>query len=313
MTLVVVTKTVTWPPGLNPFYVRNISRFGSPVLANVGLQLSPARIENTSVFGSHSIESAQQELLPAAIANASEFGQHALLWDQTLIQTTVGNASAFGAPTIAIAGAPIEVTNIGTGSANATTATITVPAGGVPEGALIFIGVCSEYSVGLSSISDSASNTYTRATKSTNLYLPLAEGWYCKNCKALAQSDTIVSHMATAVRQRITGMYAINVDTDSPLDVAVNARGSSSTPSLASGALAENNELVIGVVGTTSSRTMTQDADFTAPPAEENSIGTYSVYGGSRIMEEDTSSQTYNPTMNNSQNWAEVVVSFKKA
>jgi hypothetical protein len=282
--------------------------------------LATTAIENESIFGAHLIGlagSMPQTLGLTDLENASVFGSPSIVSEagsQTLTQTRFDNASTFGAPSITNPAADISVTTIGVGIANATTAAITVPAGGVPAGSLIVLGVSCEYTPGLASVTDTAGNTYARAVNSNRSYTPMTEIWYCKNCLALSAGDTIVSHIATAVRQRISALYAANADTADPLDAAAcaSARATSSTPSVTSGALAGAKELIVAILGTTSSRVITQDVDFAAPPDEQNTLGTYSIFGGHRIAA-DTTAQTYNPAMSNSQAWSECIAAFKPA
>lgn len=299
-------------PELIPPHLDNASTFGAATIANYQQYLEPEAIANAATFGEPDI-SIFGILMPASIANVSTFGSPELVQDQFLEAAHGDNISTFGAPTIENAAAPIEVTTIGTASTGTSaTLAITVPAGGVPAGSLIFVAICNEWTPGVTKIEDTAGNTYVRATKSSASYLPLTEGWYAKNCNALSSGNSITVTNGSAARLRISALYGENVDTSSPLDKAVNTRGASGTqPSLVSGTLSVEGELVIGVVGTASARTMTQDADFTAPPTEQVGTGTYAVYGGNRVMGADTSSQTYNPTFTPDGLWSEVVCTFK--
>jgi hypothetical protein len=301
-------------PVLSPPHLDNVSTFGAATIANYQQYLEPETIANEESFGAPDVW-IFGILTPISIDNASTFGSPALVQDQFIEAAHYDNTSTFGEPDIASEAAPIAVTTIGTATTGASaTLSIAVPAGSVPAGSLIFVAACNEWSPGLTKIEDTAGNIYSRATKSSASYTPLTEGWYCKNCLALSSGNSITATNGAGARLRISALYAENVETSSPLDRAVNTRGASGTqPSLASGALAVIGELVIGVVGTASARTMTQDGDFAAPPDEQVSTGTYAVYGGYRVMGEDTSSQTYNPTFTPDGLWSEVVCTFKPA
>lgn len=138
----------------------------------------------------------------------------------------------------------ISVTNIGTatGSSGGSLA-VTVPAGGVPAGALIVVVVSEGASTVGGSVADTAGNTYTAVTGVFN-NAASASGYgrmyYALNATALAQNNTITfTRQTSGSNAAMSAMYATGIQTASALDTAVTntATGSSTTPSVTSGTL----------------------------------------------------------------------------
>ena len=290
--------------------IGNASTFGAPTIHAIG-SIAPAHIVNESSFGAP-ILVPDQFLAPARVENVQSFGAPTLEnMLQFLAPPRVENASTFGAPTIANAAtpaAPIEVFSLGTASAAAKIVPLAIPAGGVPAGSLIVIGVGVGWANGLDGVTDSAGNVYERAARSAHCDI-----WYCKDCLALAQGDAITTTCAYAAWTRISALYATNVDITAPLDVTGTASGTGTQASVSTPALAESGELVIGWVSQIGNITLVPDPAFTTPPPESRTgSGGYGIFGG-LLIAPDTTAQTYSPTFVSSANWYAVIVAFKPA
>jgi len=142
---------------------------------------------------------------------------------------------------------PISLTAIGTNNGKASTGlAITVPAGGVPQGALIVF--CStSLTNDVTAVSDTNNSGYTQAVSSGGP--PRTQTYYFPNCAALVSTNTITPTYAAATTIAMSAFYATGIATVGPLDNTTGvATGSSTTPSATTGTLLISGELVVGVV-----------------------------------------------------------------
>jgi hypothetical protein len=209
-------------------------------------------------------------------------------------------------------------TSIGTAAnpANANSLSITVPAGGVPAGALIVVceahGGTADVSTG---VSDSAGNSYSEAG-----YEPGSSGielvvWYAYNVSALAPGDTITMSFSVNSRYALSALYATGEETGAdPRDATAQAAASSrsSTPSATlAAAPAVANSLVVAALAWNSTTGFTQAAGWSAPPdLIATSSSTATVAGGSEVT---STADTYAPTLGAVAQWALLLVVFKPA
>ena len=160
--------------------------------------------------------------------------------------------------------AGITATNIGTNSVfgDAATLSVTVPAGGVPAGALIVVGV-DEYGTGISiggSVADTHNTPYTCLAGQNN-WTGITWGFsnicYFWNATALTSGNTITFTLSAGTGRRavMTAFYATGIMTSgNPLDAAVSVGTtgiSSANPlvTLQSGTPGQSGELFVSMVG----------------------------------------------------------------
>ena len=213
---------------------------------------------------------------------------------------------------------PISLTAIGTNNGKASTGlAITVPAGGVPQGALIVF--CSvSLTNDVTAVSDTNNSGYTQAVSSGGP--PRTQTYYFPNCAALVSTNTITPTYAAATTIAMSAFYATGIATVGPLDNTTGvATGSSTTPSATTGTLLVSGELVVGVVAVNgpSGDTFTQLGGFAAPPTRVGTSGgatasNVTLDGGTELAP-DTTAVTYNPTLGTSHAWAETIATFKPA
>jgi hypothetical protein len=210
-------------------------------------------------------------------------------------------------------------TSLGTGSnsgASVTTTTITTGANIVAGDCAVVgwytaDGVTAARSV--SSVSD-GTNTYTRLnnfSNGTNEYH--MEIWYCANCSAVSSGGTItITHTSSGGggSMRSAGAFTVSGIISSPADTAPTGEylASSTTPSVASGALAKANEIVVGMNASSSAGSYTEDAEFT-------NVNTITQSGQilhlSYNIVAATTSVTFNPTWSSAGTQVTIVGSLK--
>ena len=218
----------------------------------------------------------------------------------------------------------ISVTNIGV-NANTTGATvaITVPAGGVPVGALICLTSSeSTNSFPPGSVADTASNTYAEVISARRSDGPTGFGsiFYAWNVAALVSGNTITyTKVASGARTAISAFYATGILTISdPLDSAATASafGTGVSPSVTSGTPSVAGDLFVAAVIFGGNHSFTQDTGHGwATPFNESASGATStdacVDGGNQINP-GTGTKIYAPTINNI-DWAALICAFKAA
>jgi hypothetical protein len=224
----------------------------------------------------------------------------------------------------------ISVTNIGTGFSNATatTAAITVPAGGIPAGALIVVAVTENATIAAGgSIADSSgTNSYSQITSAANATQGFGAIWYAANVAALVSGNTITYTRASSLLDcSISAFYATGILTTSPVDTGVTASAgpaSSSSPSITSGIPAVSGELFVAMVSNNSvvsnvNVTFTQDTThgWAVPFTESIATGasSYAMLDGGNQVNAGSSAKIFNPTLSGAKSVAIMVVGFKPA
>lgn len=143
-------------------------------------------------------------------------------------------------------GTPVEIAGANSKDAG-TTLVITVPAGGVPAGASIFVLTGIALDSAITSIVDTAGNTYvedvtvlnsTTATRSAIRSV--------HNCLALAQNDTITITFATTANRAARAFYVTGLAATSVLDVTATGTGNSTALATGTAARTYADEIVIG-------------------------------------------------------------------
>lgn len=219
----------------------------------------------------------------------------------------------------------VTVTNIGTaiGSTVASIA-ITVPAGGVPQGALIIVCVAdSSVSIVGGSVADTGTNIYTRITGADNNNLTtngFGAIFSAPVTTALVPGNSIAYTLALTANAAITAFYAQSLQV-SPLDGAVTntATGSSTAPSVAGASPpVGSGEFWVGMVSNTGPGTeaFTQDATnaaWAAPPTRVGIAVTGPTIAGGVVTSGLTSALIYAPTLGTTHPWTAIVVAFKVA
>lgn len=159
----------------------------------------------------------------------------------------------------------------------------------------------------ITSVTDSAGNTYTRAAANTTL---VQELWYCANCLNLPSGGTITATTPTD-SYHANAIAASGVAAASPVDVTSlsNNVASQTSVSLASGTLAASNEMLVGMtrIAAGSYGTYTQASGFTASASSlARAAFAYRVVTSN-------ASVTYGPSWVNAQTTSGLLVSFKVA
>lgn len=220
----------------------------------------------------------------------------------------------------------ISVTDIGSnGNSTGATVAVTIPAGGVPSGAVIVVvtgeGSGVNFSTG-GSMSDTV-NTYSQITHLNNgTNLGYGVMWHADNVSALTSANSITWTKQTSGDVGvISAFYATGVSA-SPLDTAVTAStaASTSTPSITSGTPSVAGELIVGgLTGTPASNgtlTFTNGGSFVTPFDTVNSSvsgsGSATAAGGHEINA-GSAAVTFSGTLSAARANAIFVVGFKPA
>lgn len=209
----------------------------------------------------------------------------------------------------------IVVTDIGNASAFTTNVSIAVPVGGVPAGALIYVGGGAGSVLPSASGVTDGSNTYTKITSGGSGSTFIAS-YFSANATALTSGTNItitVTATSTATIKRITAFYATGIAT-SPLDsgVTATASGTSTAVSVTSGAASVSGDLFVGLTVTAAAPVVfTQATGWTSPP-DINQSGTApgAVAGGNQVNA-GSGALTYNPQWSVQGAWFANVAGFK--
>jgi hypothetical protein len=187
----------------------------------------------------------------------------------------------------------------GAASAGQTTDVLTTGASSAAGSLIVvFVMILSNTLRTVASMTDSAGNTYSLARRTTDSTTCTVEIWYCANAAALAAGGTITATYSGATvgsngnsiaAASITGCSATPVD----VSTGQSASGSSSI-SVASGALAQDDEILIGHYYNPSGSS-TESAGFSSVYANwggGNTVGLIASYKSVRSK----SSVTYAPS-----------------
>ncbi len=201
------------------------------------------------------------------------------------------------------------------GGNGGTTNVITTSAASA-AGNLIVNIAASDGSPTLSSVADSASNSYSAGTALASPAGRHLRAFYVQNAAALAISQTVTTTFSANGAGKYSAAISIQgVAASGALDVqGAGVSGTGTTPSIATGTLAVAAEIVIGfvLVGGGNSDSFTEASGWTSLP----SIG---AGGGGSILRmayrvvASTASVTYNPTLGTSRDYVANVMSFKAA
>lgn len=206
---------------------------------------------------------------------------------------------------------------------------ITVPAGGVPAGAMIVVCWANDNNGGVNdnvdAISDTAGNSYDEGLVGQG-FVRNADGVnagiaFALNVGALSSGNTItLAGNSGAAAKAAAAFYVTGIATSSAKDQGGTATGTDTTPSVSTSAgTTQADEITIGIVGTEgpSGDTFTQDASpaYATPPVRIGTTGAAAAsnitLAGGYFIETATGTKTYNPTLGTSRDWAAVIATFK--
>lgn len=222
-------------------------------------------------------------------------------------------------------GTPVLVGAITSKTATATTVMNVDSA--VAAGSLIVLTMTFDANGTLSSITDTAGNTYTAAItgqKGTGDATGIKSGiWYVANASALAVNDSITVTWGTQpAAKSVQALKVSGISTGSPLDKVIANSGTSATPNSGNtGTTTVPNSLIIGYVGYEAPGTdnFTQDTSLSwaTPPNDIGTTGgvadTNVSGGGGYYIANVKSAFAYSPTLQNSADWCCFVATFKGA
>lgn len=204
----------------------------------------------------------------------------------------------------------ISFTNIGgntSGGSSVSTLAISVPAGGVPQGAGVTVIV--QNGSGISSCTDTGSNTYAATINVTAGALIMAMFTSVLGT-ALVSGNSITAHV-TSDTTCMTACYCTGV---SALDSGITAHASntSSTPTVTSGTPSTaSSGLIGGLIWSSSSITFTQASGYISTLTGETAAS-FQINGGTKIIS-SASPTAFSPTLSGSIPWLIGIVGFKGA
>lgn len=217
----------------------------------------------------------------------------------------------------------ISVTSVtpSNGTAFTTTASTSLtitPSGAVPSGALLYVGGTDRgSSTGTRTVTDSASNSYTRAAFAyfnNSSTRGSAQVSYVENCAAVSTSGTITYTSPVSAQLAMAAAYATGIQTSSALDVTGTATGSSTSVSGTSPTPSVSGDLVVAFAGIRSGNTaITSDVSpWVDTPGQiyPNTVGAVSAVA-QYYVEPATATEAYAATLAASQEWSLVFASFK--
>jgi len=206
-------------------------------------------------------------------------------------------------------GVPVS---LGATSAAAGSATLVLTTtADAPVGTLIVVAVGYKNNGAISSVSDSAGNTYTGNTQTSSSNGSIRLFWTIV-ATDLPQGGTITATYSATANNKL--LIAANVSgiAASPADATVGATGTGTAPSVTSGTLnaaaATAGEIVFGVGEAAASETWSAEGGFTAL-ATVNQSTTSSLHLAYQTVNA-TTALTYAPTINTSAIWVAQIQGF---
>lgn len=209
------------------------------------------------------------------------------------------------------------------GSANSSsgngTVSLTIPAGGVPVGATLFVAINDVSFVATytgETLVDTGLNTYSLVDSVAIDGSGTAQGWTAlwaaPVTTALVSGNTITYDCCSATAKVVIDVFYVTGL--GPLDSATlaTADGSSAAPSVTSGTPAVKFEFFVGVVGwNIATGTFTQEAGWYAPPDNSQTTPGQRISGGT-FVDITTGTVTYAPTITSTV-WGAIIAGWKPA
>lgn len=177
----------------------------------------------------------------------------------------------------------MHVKEIGSATSTSGTTNIVVPAAGVAAGALIVVrgnsaGGLSDH---ISSISDSAGNTYVKAVEVANGNTIATGIWYAENVSALSENDQInVTWKDTGQGKAAVAHEVSDILTSLSLDKTASATGTSTSPASGSVTLAQNEEFLMGAFAWSSTGSSLTAGSGWTEDTEQHSPAPFARGGG---------------------------------
>ncbi len=212
----------------------------------------------------------------------------------------------------ASASAGLSVVEIGSviDTTNTSSMSITVPAGGVPLGALIMLAIYAAGSQTVSSNTDTGGNTYGGANSQGNS--PIIYSRFAPVTAALVSGNSIsVTLSGNSNPKMMHAAYVTGLAFNSN-DRIGNASGTSTSPSATLGNVTTgpNGDVLHGVLGLNAAANITEDGTFTQFPACPLITGNAHLNVGYRIVPSG-SIYSYAPSLSASVAWRDVIAAFK--
>jgi len=188
--------------------------------------------------------------------------------------------------------------------------TIAAPAANHTTGNLlvVFVG-CHSISVTVSSIADTAGNTYTKVTSIKDSYDTI-ECWYAKNITGNANNVVTATYSDSVDYRTITVDQYSGCDTSTPLDQYNTGTGNDTAPTTGNITTTAADEVLVAGVYLRVSKTITAGTNYTLRTLT-NSAPSYAA-SEDRII---SATGTYNATfsLDSATYWITIVASFKAA
>ena len=193
-----------------------------------------------------------------------------------------------------------------------TAASVTVPAGGVPAGSLVVVGIASQTAPESFTVSDSAGNTYTLDNSRTSSS-PYGYQFHSLTSAPLPQGAAIsVKWGGASIDAVIEATWFSTGYATVTKDLAVSGHGSGTALSTGNTkATAHANELVVGMGGPRMPGTATYHEDtadgysqavFTGDSKQSNDLS-YKVVSSAGVFD-------YKPTISVSSSWVDLLTTY---
>jgi hypothetical protein len=189
--------------------------------------------------------------------------------------------------------------------------TIAAPAANHTAGNLlvVFVGLVSSTAT-VSSIADTAGNTYTYVASIVYSAYYRIECWYAKNITGNANNVVTVTYSASVTYRTITVDQYSGCDPSAPLDQYNTGSGNSAAPTTGNITTTSADEVLVAGVHLDANKTITAGANYTKRTLTDPAPS----FGASedRIV---SATGTYNATfsLNSAAGWVIIVASFKAA
>ena len=202
--------------------------------------------------------------------------------------------------------------NVGHAQGSMTAASVTVPAGGVPAGSLVVVGIASQTAPESFTVSDSAGNTYTLDNSRTSSS-PYGYQFHSLTSAPLPQGAAIsVKWGGASIDAVIEATWFSTGYATVTKDLAVSGHGSGTALSTGNTkATSHANELVVGMGGPRMPGTATYHEDtadgysqavFTGDSKQSNDLS-YKVVSSAGVFD-------YKPTISVSSGWVDLLTTY---
>lgn len=158
-------------------------------------------------------------------------------------------------------------TSLGSGTSSGAGVTTSLNySASVPAGALVVVEMSNSNLLTYTTLTDTCGNTFSAITAAGNNVANnnVVALWYKENATACASGQTLTGTSSVGTANRtIAAVYVTGIIASGSLDKSANGTSGSGVPSIATGTMAQANEIIIGATTSNGTITASSSAAFT--------------------------------------------------